>query len=139
MAALDKFHPVVKQALINDGWTITDDPLYLQYEGTDVSIDLGAEKLIAAEKQEQRIAVEVKSFLADSLVYEFHQVVGQCVDYQVMIEQAAPDRTLYIAVPSNVYYAFFQRPFAQLVIQRIHMNIMVYDIQQEVVEAWMIN
>ena len=136
MPALDKFHDVVKHALIKDGWTITDDPLYLQYEGTDVSIDFGAEKLIAAEKQGEQIAVEVKSFLADSILYEFHQVVGQCVDYQVMIEQAAPERTLYIAVPANVYDLFFQRPFAQLVIHRVQMKLLVYDIQREVVDSW---
>lgn len=29
MAAKDKFHNHVKQALTNDGWTITDDPLTL--------------------------------------------------------------------------------------------------------------
>ena len=43
------------------------------------------------------------------------------------------------AVPANVYDAFFQRPFARIVIRRIHMNIMVSDIRQEVIEAWMIN
>ena len=136
MPARDKFHDVVKQALIKDGWTITNDPLYLQYEGTDVSIDFGAEKLIAAERQGERIAVEVKSFLADSILYEFHHVVGQCIDYQVMIEQADPGRTLYIAIPTNVYSAFFQRPFAQLVIQRIQMKLVIYNIQQEVIEVW---
>jgi len=109
--ALDKFHDVVKQALIKDGWTITDDPLYLQYEGTDVSIDFGAEKLIATEKQGQRIAVEVKSFLADSILYEFHQVVGQCVDYQVMLEQAAPDpgRSILLSHPMSIT-PFFNDP-----------------------------
>ena len=82
MAAHDTFHDVVKQALIKDGWTITDDPLYLQYGGVDFSIDFGAEKLIAAEKQGQRIAVEVKSFLVDSTTYEFSPYEGVCVSYR---------------------------------------------------------
>ncbi len=82
MAAPDKFHDVVKHALIKDGWTITDDPLYLDYGGVDYSVDFGAEKLIGAEKHGQRIAVEVKSFLSDSTTYEFHHVVGQFTDFQ---------------------------------------------------------
>lgn len=50
MPAQDIFHDSVKNALIKDGWTITDDPLYLDYGGIDMYVDLGAEKLIAAEK-----------------------------------------------------------------------------------------
>ncbi len=48
--AKDLYHETVKKALIKDGWTITDDPLRLPYGNTDVEIDLGAEKLIAAQK-----------------------------------------------------------------------------------------
>jgi hypothetical protein len=38
-------------------------------------VDLGAERLIAAERNLEKIAVEVKSFLAASTIYEFHLVV----------------------------------------------------------------
>ncbi len=50
MAARDVFHQVVKQALISDGWTITDDPLVVRVGGVGLYIDLGAEKLIALRK-----------------------------------------------------------------------------------------
>jgi hypothetical protein len=36
-----------------------------------MEIDLGAEKLICAEKGIEKIVVEVKSFLSRSLTYEF--------------------------------------------------------------------
>src|SRR2546430_4279121 len=52
-----------KQALIKDGWTITDDPLSLPWGSTTLKVDLGAERLIGAEKGTQKIAVEVKSFV----------------------------------------------------------------------------
>ena len=48
MPARDIFHQNVRNALTKDGWTITDDPLTLQFGTTDVFVDLGAEKLIAA-------------------------------------------------------------------------------------------
>jgi hypothetical protein len=136
MSALDKFHNVVKHALIKDGWTITHEPLYLDYGGVDYSVDLGAEKLIGAEKQGQRIAVEVKSFLGDSVTYEFHQIVGQFTDYRIMLSQTQPERILYIAVPSDIYRSFFQLPFIQLVLQDIQMKLVIYNIHEEMIETW---
>ena len=42
--AKDIIHNAVKNALIKDGWTITDDPLTLTYEDATVFVDLGAER-----------------------------------------------------------------------------------------------
>ncbi len=60
--ARDKFHQEVRQALIKDGWTITDDPLYIKVGKIPIHIDIGAEKLIGAEKEGEKIAVEIKTF-----------------------------------------------------------------------------
>ncbi len=87
MAAHDFFHEMVKQALIQDGWRITDDPLRIRYGGVDTYVDLGAEKLIGAEKADQKIAVEIKSFLGDSTTYEFHLAIGQYIDYRILLCQ----------------------------------------------------
>ena len=48
MAAKDIFHDAVKHALEKDGWTITDDPLFLRFGGLEMYIDLGAECIFAA-------------------------------------------------------------------------------------------
>ncbi|BAS60110.1 XisH protein (plasmid) [Leptolyngbya boryana NIES-2135] len=40
MSAKDLFHDAVKQALIRDGWTITDDPLVVRYGLTNLKVDL---------------------------------------------------------------------------------------------------
>ena len=50
MPARDKFHDSVRNALIKDGWTITDDPLTLKFGETELYVDLGAEKVLAAIK-----------------------------------------------------------------------------------------
>ena len=76
MAAQDKFHAAVKRALIKEAWTITHDPLSLQFGIVDLYVDLGAEKLIAAQKGTQKIAVEIKSFLSPSPVSEYHAALG---------------------------------------------------------------
>ncbi|BAY79765.1 fdxN element excision controlling factor protein (plasmid) [Nostoc linckia NIES-25] len=73
MSAKDVFHEVVKIALQKDGWQITHDPLLFNVGGVKMSIDLAAEKLIAAERENEKIAVEVKSFLEkSSAISEFH-------------------------------------------------------------------
>jgi hypothetical protein len=66
MSARDKYHDAVKNALIQDGWTITHDPYRIAIGRRRGYIDLGAEMPLAAEKQGRRIAVEVKSFLGAS-------------------------------------------------------------------------
>jgi hypothetical protein len=43
MSAKDRFHQVVKNALIKDGWIITHDPLWLDFDNTRVQIDLAGE------------------------------------------------------------------------------------------------
>ncbi|MBC8137845.1 MAG: hypothetical protein H8F28_18355 [Fibrella sp.] len=50
MPALDKFHHIVKNALVKDGWTVTDDPLSLRYEDKNLFVDFGAERLISADE-----------------------------------------------------------------------------------------
>lgn len=57
MPAKDLYHDTVKNALIKDAWNITDDPYVLAIGKRDLFVDLGAEKLIYAEKGNQKIAV----------------------------------------------------------------------------------
>lgn len=50
MPAKDKYHHALSRALVKDGWTITDDPLRLVWGERDFYVDLGAERIVAAEK-----------------------------------------------------------------------------------------
>lgn len=75
--AKDLFHEDVKKALEADGWTITHDPYPLKAGGIAMEIDLAAVKVLAAEKGEKKIAVEVKSFLSKSKLYDFYVAKGQ--------------------------------------------------------------
>ena len=66
MPAKDPYHHAVKNALLKDCWTITADPYLIKYEDAELYADLAAEKLIAAERQGQKIVVEIKSFIGRS-------------------------------------------------------------------------
>ena len=54
--AKDKIHEQVKNALIKDGWMITHDPFTITFGIRRVYADLGANKFIAAEKADSKIA-----------------------------------------------------------------------------------
>ena len=98
MAARDLFHDAVRNALIKDGWAITHDPMRIQVGGVEMLIDLGAEKLIGAEKNGDKIAVEIKSFVRPSAISEFHTAVGQYRNYYLALRSDEPERALYLAV-----------------------------------------
>jgi hypothetical protein len=110
MPARDAFHDHVKTALIKDGWRITDDPLSLPWGGTFLQVDLGAERLITAEKATRKIAVEVKSFLSPSRMEDLEDALGQLVLYRHVLGSYEPDRELYLAIREDVYLNFFDQP-----------------------------
>lgn len=135
--AKDIFHNQVKTALMKDGWTITHDPFVLRIsEAIKVQIDLAAESAIAAERDSEKIAVEIKSFIADSDISEFHTALGQYLNYCQVVEEQEPDRSLYLAVPTETYHDFFQLPFVQRALQRHQVQLIVYDPVREEVQQW---
>lgn len=136
MAAKDHYHQIVRQALEKDGWTITDDPLKLDAQGHNIKIDLGAEKLIGAEKEGRKIAVEIKSFIGLSILTDFYAAVGQCIYYQVALEAEAPERSLYLAVPQPIYQNFFRESLVAEAIERSHISLVIYDVDTAMLTQW---
>jgi hypothetical protein len=136
MSNRDLFHFAVKRGLQKQEWVITADPLVLEIEEVLVKIDLAAERLIAAERGGSKIAVEIKSFAGNSATSEFHTALGQCLDYQIMLEENEPDRELYLAVPSETYDTFFQTRFARMVLERYPLKLIVYDPVLEEILQW---
>ncbi|WP_423225190.1 XisH family protein [Candidatus Amarolinea aalborgensis] len=136
MPAKDIIHRAVRTALEKDGWVITDDPLFVSFAQVQMYIDLGAERLLAAEKNGHKIAVEIKSFLGSSALSEFHLALGQFLSYRLALETQQPDRTLYLAIPSDAYHGFFRLEFGQMIVQRYQIRLIVFDVQNEVIYKW---
>jgi len=107
MSAKDIIHDAVKNALIKDGWTITDDPYVIEYAEVTLYADLGAEHPIAAERGKQKIVVEVKSFISASFMQDLKEAVGQYVIYLGYLEASEPERKLYMAISEKVYDEYF--------------------------------
>lgn len=137
MPARNIYHDAVAHALIADGWTITDDPLRISFGSRDLYVDLGAERTtIGAEKGEQRIAVEIQSFLNPSPVRDLQEAVGQYDIYRAILAENEPGRMLYLAVPVRVYEGLLTERFGQLIIRSLDLRVLVFDHQKENVVQW---
>ncbi|MBC6475189.1 MAG: XisH family protein [Hormoscilla sp. GM102CHS1] len=135
--ARDIFHQQFKNALIKDGWKITHDPLTIRIsEAVKLQIYLAAESAIAAERNAEKIAVEIKSFISDSDISSFHMALGQYLNYRQALEEQEPERLVYLAIPVDTYKDFFQLPFIQRSLGSNHVKLITYDPKQEEIKQW---
>ncbi|MFO0756892.1 MAG: XisH family protein [Byssovorax sp.] len=136
MPARDRTHEHVRRALINDGWTITHDPLHLRWGKKDLYVDLGAERFLGAEKAGQKIAVEIKSFASPSLMDALEKALGQFVLYADILERVEPTRTLYLAVDASIHHEVFEDPVGELLLSKGRVKLLVFSMEAEVIEQW---
>jgi hypothetical protein len=136
MPAKDIYHNTVRTALEKDGWTITNDPLTLEIGDRSLFVDLGAEKILAAEKQGRKIAVEVKSFLNVSPVKDLEEALGQYIVYEDILELSEPERNIYLAVREEVYLDIFSEPLGQVLLRKKRLKLIVFDSSREIIIRW---
>lgn len=134
--ARDIYHNAVRHALEREGWVITHDPFPLQLSRRKLGIDLGAEKILAAEKGKEKIAVEIKSFRGDSFIYDLHEALGQYLIYQPFLEKKEPERLLFLAVPVLVYETYFSDEDIRFICQEYQVNLIVFDPNNELITSW---
>lgn len=136
MAAKDIYHDHVRRALENDGWTITDDPYGLKWGRATLQIDLGAERLIAAEKGNQKIAVEIKSFVGRSQIDDLEDALGQLMLYRYLLRKKEPERLLYLAVNTGVYASFLSQPHVEPLLREENIRLIVFEPMKEEIIKW---
>jgi hypothetical protein len=136
--AKDLYHNAVREALEKDGWTITHDPFRLIDKKANMSyeIDLGAEKLLAAERGTEQIAVEIKSFLKTSFTHEFHGILGQYITYTDALDFLEFKRELILAIPLFALERLQEYPFLTHLIEKHNLKLLVYDELQKNVVEW---
>jgi hypothetical protein len=137
MAAKDRYHRAVKNALISDGWTITHDPLQLKYGKVDLYADLAAEQFFAAQKLDRYIAVEVKSFAGESQIADLEQAFGQFMLYYKILRESEPYRMLYLGITENTYEELFTQPIGRLLTDDGSLRLLVVDFQSERIVRWL--
>lgn len=137
MPKKDKYHDQVRRAIEKDGWVVTHDPLHFKIGKKEIFIDLGAERLIAAEKGNEKIAVEVKSFLHLSFLAAFYEALGKFILYEEALEIEEPDRVLFLAIPEHIYENEMEdEMLIQKIMEHKHIQAIVINVHNETVVKW---
>lgn len=136
MPKLDIYHDTVRRALQKDEWSITHDPFTLKFGQKTLYADLGAERLIAAEKDLKKIVVEVKSFIGISQIHDLQEAFGQYMMYEDILQEQCSDRMLYMAVNEIAYNRVFSTDIGQLLMKRHPFRLIVFDEENEVILQW---
>ena len=135
--AKDLHHIIVRRALEKDGWTITHDPyLIRRMNRKPYEVDLGAEKFIAAERESEMIAVEIKSFLGSSMTYDFHAAFGKYGVYRFFMDERDSSRQLFLAIPEEAFQTFFLTPDIEAICDHFKVKLLVYNSIQEEIVTW---
>ena len=136
MARRDNTHEFVKSALIREGWIITNDPLPVKIGRKSAQIDLGAERIVAAERDNEKIAVEIKSFIGTSTITEFYRAIGQFDLYKRAMKRQYPDRVLFLALPIATYEELSYDIFDFEDFEDLRHQIIVYDNDENAPLKW---
>ena len=136
MPRKDQIHDAVKNALVKAGWTITNDPFRIHYEDLDVYADLRVEKVEGTNGARQALVIEIKSFLDDSAIHSLEVALGQYMTYRTFLNEVAPEHALYLAIGDTIYRSQFQRKSFQLIVRENQVGVIVVDVLQEEIVAW---
>lgn len=138
MSAKDIYHDACVRALQKDGWNITRDPLRVPVDATTLLIDVGAEQMVTADRDGERIAVEIKSFVSLSAVQDLKEAAGQFLLYELALQTSAEhrDRTLYLAVRAEMYQRVFVKGIGRLFMEARRLRLIVFDPDTEEIRQW---
>lgn len=137
MSRRDLYHDIVVEALIADGWTITNDPLTLPIDDTNVQIDLAAERqLVGAKKGKHLIAVEIKSYVGQSVINEAKSLLGQLHLYSALLKIHDPERELVAAIPRLFHKKLEKSPMLYDIIDVTGVKKIIYDEREKRILLW---
>jgi hypothetical protein len=136
MPAHDILHDVVKEALIKNGWIITHDPFTIAYGQRKVYADLGAERILAAEKANQKIVIEVKSFIGISKIADLEQAAGRYFIYKLWLSEVSPEYSLYLAIDLEAYNEVFLDISGRVLIDKGGIKLIVISKELREIQRW---
>jgi XisH protein len=139
MAARDLYYDLVRNALRQDGWRITHNPLRLGLPAHSIQAsqrEAAEEPLLAAEKDERKIAVLVKSFVGRCEVADLQKAVEHVRLYRTRLSATEPDRVLYLAVRQTTYREYFAGAAGARLLARRPILCIVFDPRTETIVRW---
>ena len=101
-----------------------------------IETDLGAEKVLIAEKGLTKIAVEVKSFLNPSPINDFHTALGQYETYLDVLEMKQIDRIMYLAMPYATHTFLSTKEYFRYMTKKRKVKFILFVPETITIEKW---
>lgn len=137
MPQKDVIHGVVRGALQRAGWQVVTEQFMLEEDELRVFIDMTATPEPGSLPLSRGdIAVEVKSFSSASFMTELHEALGQYLLYREKLQALGYRHTLFLAIPSRTYEAFFHRPSVERLIRHFQIRLLVVNLHRGEIETW---
>jgi XisH protein len=136
MPRRDIFHEVVVASLVKEGWQVIDDPLRIVAGGVGLFIDITAEPIITFGRDDEKVAIEIKSFLIQSQITTFYEAIGKYITYRKALLMNKLDMDLYLAVPKKSYDTIFQKELVRELVKEYNVNIIVYNSTNQTIVSW---
>ncbi len=130
MPAKDRYHENVKQALIQDGWTLIKEQVAVTTATRRMFIDIQA----TDPKGISTALVEVKGFA--SPVDALAEALGQILLYQFAIDTAGLAMPLFLAVPVSAYQGILTEPIGEYARQIGKMKLIIFDPDMRKIVEW---
>ena len=92
--------------------------------------------MLIAEKENQKIAIEIKSFVGTSEVEDLKNALGQYVLYEKIIKRQLLDRTLYLAIREATYNNLFRQEIGQILLEEKTLKLIIFNPEKEVITQW---
>ena len=136
MPRKDTYHKTVIIGLEKDGWRVVDDPLRIVAGGVGLFIDLSAEPIMTFERDDKKIAIEIKSFEIQSQITSFYEALGKYLTYRKALFMNKMNLELYLAVPKRAYDTIFQKELVKELVKEYKVNIVVYSHKNQTITLW---
>ncbi len=132
MPQLDSCHPQVVSALEKAGWAVSANPYSLDTTLNVLFVDIEAWR----PDGNPIIIVEVKCFReGTSDMTSLYNAIGQYLVYRSLLSRLKKDRTLYMALPVNIFQGMFQF-FGMPLVNELQINLIAVDLDKEEIEQW---
>ena len=136
MPTQDLYHDVVRDALRKDGWRITHTALQLKARAESRAGEFWEGPWLIAEKDERKVAAAVHSFVGRSSPADIIQTWGQLGLSRPRLHAMDSDRVVYLAVRQATYNACFVGIEGDLLLEKEHIQLIVFDPRAEVIVQW---
>jgi XisH protein len=139
MPAIDNCEPMIRNALLKEGWTVERSPFFLRSGIFTLFADIRMRKEAHKGNGTGRsiIIVEVKCF-SDLKMFqdELYRAVGQYLIYQHAVSAEGILGDVFLAIPTTAYVRIFSESLLQGIIKQVRMKLIVVDLEREEVNQW---